>query len=193
MTHVRSLALLVTLAAAGCGEDTTVTQEAPSRVEAVSVRREDPTARFCDVAAPVGEGRALSLPPIEGPAMPGEGWRWINVWATWCAPCIDELPLLGTFRDRMQAEGASVTTYFLSVDQSADTVTHYRESHPGLPESARLADPTTLPTLMSSLGLDAGATIPIHVLVDPSGHIRCARSGSITERDYDTIRAIVSQ
>jgi hypothetical protein len=29
------------------------------------------------------------------------------------------------------------------------------------------------------------------VLVDPTDHIRCARSGSISERDYETISSIL--
>ncbi|MFN9808488.1 MAG: TlpA family protein disulfide reductase [Deltaproteobacteria bacterium] len=186
-----SLALMVLLA--GCGEEATVAPEAPSRVEAVTVRRQDPAERFCDVSAPVGEGRPFALPATEGPALPGAGWRWVNVWATWCAPCVEELPLIARFRERMQTSGAAVTAHFLSVDEAAETVAADRAAHPFVPESARLADPASLSTLMASLGLDTGATIPVHVLVDPTGRIRCARSGAIQESDYDTIRAIVAE
>lgn len=193
-TSLASVATLsLSLALGGCGEEATITPEAPSRVEAVGARREDPAERFCDVSAPVGQGRALALPAVEGAALPTEGWRWINVWATWCAPCIEELPLIASFQGRMSAAGAPVSTYFLSVDSTAEAVTTYRTAHPDTPEGARLADPAGLPALIASFGLDTGATIPIHVLVDPSGHIRCARSGSIAERDEATIRAIVSQ
>jgi thiol-disulfide isomerase/thioredoxin len=190
---MRSLSLCIaTILLAGCGEEATITPEAPRRFEAVAAQRTDPAERFCDVSAPVGEGRALALPQLEGPAAPSEGWRWINVWATWCAPCVEEMPLVASFRERMTAAGAPVTTYFVSVDNGAEAVSLYRQAHPDMPETARLSDPAGLPGLLASLGLDAGATIPIHVLVDPSGHIRCARSGSITERDYDTVRAIVA-
>jgi len=182
----------LTLLLVGCGEEAAITPEAPSRVEAVGARREDPAERFCDVSAPVGEGRALALPTVEGAALPAEGWRWINVWATWCAPCIEELPLIASFQSRLNTAGAPVSTYFLSVDQTAEAVTAYRAAHPDTPEGARLADAAGLPALIASFGLDTGATIPIHVLVDPTGHIRCARSGSISDRDEATIRAIVS-
>ena len=193
MTNTKTLALLVcALSLPACDEEPTITPEAPSRVEAVTVRREDPAVRFCDVAAPVGEGRALALPPLEGAAaLPGEGWRWINVWATWCAPCVEEMPLIATFHARMTAAGQSVETVFISVDQTAEAVTTYAGAHPGTPASARLIDPLGLPALLDALGLDAGATIPIHVLVDPTDHIRCARSGSIAERDYETIASIL--
>lgn len=185
-------ALALASLAAGCDEEPSIHSETPtpSRVEAVSARREDPAERFCDASAPVGQGRALALPALEGVTLPGEGWRWINVWATWCAPCVEEMPLVASFRDRMHQSGVDVTTYFVSVDQTADAVTAYRAAHADAPETARLADPAGLPGLLAAIGLDAGATIPIHVLVDPTGHIRCVRSGSIAERDYETLAAI---
>jgi thiol-disulfide isomerase/thioredoxin len=176
----------------GCGDDTTVTPEpATRRSEAVPARHEDPAARFCDVSAPEGAGRPLALPHTDGAAIGESGWRWLNVWATWCHPCLEEMPTLRGWPARLAADGARVTLSFLSVDATADALTAYRAANADAPESARLDDAGGLPALLASLGLDAGATIPIHVLVDPSGHVRCARTGSIAERDYETLRDIV--
>lgn len=191
----RSL-VLFTLLLAACGDDTGIRPEPtplPSRVEAVGARREDPAQRFCDVSAPFGEGAPIALPATEGPALPTEGWRWINVWATWCAPCVEEIPRLLTFRDRLQSEGIAVTHWLVSVDATSALVDEFRARHAGTPESARLTDPAGLPALVSALGVDAGATIPIHALVDPTGHVRCVRTGAITDRDFDVVRAIVRQ
>ncbi|UJR84917.1 TlpA family protein disulfide reductase [Sandaracinus amylolyticus] len=185
------------LAAAGCGgEEATITPEgaapvAPSRVEAVAARDDDPARRFCDVSAAVGEGRELALPPLEGPSAPTSGWRWINVWATWCAPCVEELPRIVAWRARLAEEGTPIEPYFVSVDGSAEDVATWRGAHPDAPESARMTDPAGLSPFFASLGLDAATSIPIHALVDPTGHVRCVRAGAVAERDYATVRAIL--
>ncbi len=191
MDRLQTLILCAALLAA-CGEDTTVTPEpTPARTEAVAARHTDPAERFCDVSHPVGEGPVLTLPHTDGAAMGTSGWRWLNVWATWCHPCLEEMPTLRGWPPRLQADEAPITLSFLSVDATPEALATYRTEHADAPETARLDDPGGLPVLLTALGLDAGATIPIHVLVDPTGHVRCARTGSIAERDYETLREIV--
>lgn len=199
MDRLRPLSLFLACLAAlpACGEsEAAIAPEGagtapPSRVEAVAARQEDPAVRFCDVSAPVGEGRALELPPVDGASPPASGWRWINVWATWCEPCIEEMPRIAEWRARLAQDGAPIEPYFLSVDRTEGEVSSFYVLHPEAPPSARLLDPDGLEGLVASLGLDAGATIPIHALVDPGGRIRCVRTGSVGERDYATVRAIV--
>jgi hypothetical protein len=184
--------LFAVLVLAGCGDEVSVTPEtpAPSRTEAVAARDDDPAERFCDISAPVGQGLALALPQTEGAALAATGWRWINVWATWCHPCIEEMPLISTWPARLAADHAPVTLSFLSVDQTAEEVATYRTAHPEMPESARLTDPGGQTALLTAIGL-TGGSIPIHVLVDPTSHIRCVRTGSLADRDYDTLRDIL--
>ena len=181
-----------TLALGACGEDTTVTPEpTPRRTEAVAAHHTDPAERFCDVSAPEGQGPMLTLPHTDGAAMGTSGWRWLNVWATWCHPCLEEMPTLRGWPARLATDEAPITLSFLSVDATPEALATYRAANADAPETARLDDAGGLPVLLTALGLDAGATIPIHVLVDPTGHVRCARTGSIAERDYETLREIV--
>lgn len=42
----------------------------------------------------------------------------LNVWATWCVPCIAEFPMLVDFAERRRGEGVAVR--FLSVDEPSE-------------------------------------------------------------------------
>ena len=43
----------------------------------------------------------------------------LNFWATWCAPCVEEMPSLVEMQRRMQAKGVTVLAVSVDVDESA--------------------------------------------------------------------------
>jgi peroxiredoxin len=43
----------------------------------------------------------------------------LNFWATWCPPCVEEMPSLVTMQQRMKAKGVTVVGVSVDVDQSA--------------------------------------------------------------------------
>jgi peroxiredoxin len=43
----------------------------------------------------------------------------LNFWATWCPPCLEELPSLMTMQDRMRGQGIVVVGVSIDVDQDA--------------------------------------------------------------------------
>jgi thiol-disulfide isomerase/thioredoxin len=188
--HALTLAL-VAMTSFACDDAADVAP--PSRVVAVP---SDPNAgpdvdEFCDVTNAGADAPAMAFPELAG-AAPADvrSGRWINVWATWCAPCVEEIPRLVRFRDRLEAEGADVDLVFLSADRDDEAVAAFRADHEALPEGPRIADPTSLPAWAASIGLDEGATLPIHVFADASGHVRCARTGGVSDDHYDIIKAI---
>lgn len=190
-----ALALLFTAALlVGC-EDGASAPPAMQRVVSVTQdRAQAPDLdSFCDVHADGEEGRRLTFPPLDQtlPAL-GSRWRWVNVWATWCRPCIEEMPMLLEWQSRLNEGGAALDLVFLSVDEEAETVSQFRRAHPGLPESVRLTDQGALQDWIAGLGLDAGATLPLHIFADPSGTIRCARSGAVAAPSYETVRLLIT-
>ncbi len=127
-----------------------------------------------------------------GKATPAKGtWRWINVWATWCKPCIEEMPQLVKWHKDLTAKGSRFDLVFVSVDDSDDLVTKFRESHPDAPDSLRFADPDALPKWLGAIGLGEQAPIPVHVFVDPDDKVRCVRAGGVKEKDLPAVRAIL--
>ena len=108
MDRLPTLTLVLALVVA-CDGDGTADQkpaEGRSRVDAVQASKPKiDVAGFCDVRPAAGQGKKLALPELRSPAPEaGGGWRWINVWATWCKPCVEELPMLTALRGKFAAD-----------------------------------------------------------------------------------------
>ena len=43
----------------------------------------------------------------------------LNFWATWCAPCVEEIPSLVAMQQRMKAKGVTVLAISVDVDENA--------------------------------------------------------------------------
>jgi thiol-disulfide isomerase/thioredoxin len=148
-------------------------------------------AEFCDVLHEPGHGAALRLPPVEGTPKGANTFRWVNVWATWCKPCVEEIPRIDAFCTKIAQEGSPVTFELLSVDTDAAVVEAFRKAHAGIPAGLRLTDASALAPWLGELGLDAGAGLPVHVFVEASSHVRCVRAGAVSENDFAAVAALV--
>lgn len=178
-----------------CGGETTPAVPPPSRFDAVAAapKRETSVEEFCEVRASPPDAKLFALPTLDGPPMArGAGWTWVNVWATWCAPCIEEMPLLARWHERLGKEGVDVALHFLSVDARAEDVTRWREKNTSAPPSMRLADLGALNAWLESVGLDASAVLPLHLFVDAEQKVRCVRMGSVSEPEYAAVKQVLS-
>lgn len=186
------LSLVILLAACdGGSSSTTPTTTAPKRVDAIvaAPKKEVSTAEFCE-ARP---NRTFAYPMLDGPVPGnGSGWRWINVWATWCGPCVEEMPRVAAWEQKLSGDGAPVDVQFLSVDATADDVVKFRATHPDTPESARIQDLELLAPWLESVGLDSSAVLPLHLFVSPENNISCVRMGAVGDADYEVVKAVLS-
>ncbi len=133
-------------------------------------------ARAQHVAKPWPAGRAV--PPMAGTDLQGKSWDLaalhgravlINFWATWCAPCKEEMPTLQTLAE---LEGERLAVLAVNVREPLPRVQRYAQSA-GL----------TFPILPDPRGEITRAwdmkVFPTTVLVDGRGRPQRVVSGAV--------------
>jgi thiol-disulfide isomerase/thioredoxin len=153
---------------------------------------EDPLPAFCDFLDTTGTQKALHMPEVAGRVAGNiTGNRWINIWATWCKPCIEEMPTLVSWADRFNKAGAKVTLEFVSVDEDLEAFSRFYQARPTFPTSSRLVNPDALAPWIAEMGLDTGAGLPIHIFVDSNNMIRCARAAAVNPSDLPAVERLL--
>ncbi|SDM24647.1 Thiol-disulfide isomerase or thioredoxin [Oryzisolibacter propanilivorax] len=117
------------------------------------------------------DGRPLRMADLRGRPL------LLNFWATWCPPCVQELPLLNRFHARQQARGWNLLA--LAVDQQGN-VEKFLQRMP-------LQFPVALAGLAGSdlsraLGNERGG-LPFSVLFAADGRILERKMGELTEQN----------
>jgi thiol-disulfide isomerase/thioredoxin len=122
-----------------------------------------------------------SFQTLDGPALPLASLRGkpllVNFWATWCPPCVEELPLLDRFAQANKAKGWQVLG--LAADQEAPVR--------GFLQRVPLSFPVALAgfpgiELSKVLGNVSGA-LPFTVVLGSDGNIVQRRIGQVTTTD----------
>jgi thiol-disulfide isomerase/thioredoxin len=167
-----------------------------SRYEAVKAVAAS-TAHWCDTTFTTG-GPRLTLPSlapvgagIARASLPKGKRVWLNLWATWCTPCLREIPLLLKWRDDLRKDGVDVEVLLLSLDEDAATLDTFLAQRKDVPAAlvARAASQADYQQWAKSYLKDPTTPIPIHFLAAGDGGLRCIRSGSLREGDYPAAKA----
>lgn len=130
-------------------------------------------------SAALKELLALTLPDAEGRTQPLARWegqvRVINFWATWCAPCREEMPHFVKLQSRYADRG--VVFLGLAIDRPERVARFAAEI--GVNYPLLLGDMALL-SLAGRVG-NRGEVLPFTVVVDRSGRMAARRTGIYTE------------
>lgn len=164
---------------------------APAGAPPERIAAADDSARAAapDTALAVADSAALEARLVAGRGR----WLLVNVWATWCQPCVAETPELvalarGLPEGRAAVLGISTDLMLVGEAEAARKVRAYR---------ARFAVPYPLvlyagsnDALTGRFGL--GGSIPVTLLYDPAGREAGRWERRLTKGDLARIRALVS-
>ena len=117
------------------------------------------------------EGAPLALAELKGRPL------LINFWATWCPPCVQELPLLSRFYTQVKGNGWQMLG--LAIDQTELVQRFLARAPVSFPVAMAGASGVEL---TKKLGNTAGG-LPFSVVFDRQGQIRHRKLGQLQESD----------
>jgi thiol-disulfide isomerase/thioredoxin len=177
-----------------CGGESAAPAPPTSRFESVVSTQGDVDQVLhdvCDISKSADAAPSWEWPTMASgtPAALASGkWTWVNFWATWCHPCLEEMPLL-----RRSLASGPIDLRFVSADANDEQLAQFRREQSFTPASPRLADPGAVGAMLTRLGFRGASSLPVHVLLDPQGKVRCVRAGLVESRHVERILSALGQ
>jgi len=121
-------------------------------------------------------------------------WTWVNLWAAWCAPCKEEMPRLHKFAARLGQGGKDLALAFVSLDDDERQLEQFlaAEGDDGVRATYWLRQGHERDEWLIGAGLTRDPQLPIQMLIDPRGKVRCTVNGAVEDQDFAEIASIVS-
>lgn len=107
----------------------------------------------------------------------------LNVWATWCAPCREEIPYLQSLYDQHASNGLEVIGVSVDARGSEDTIRGFQKDF-GMRYPIWLDPDERVQTLYLALG------VPASYLIDRDGILRWKHLGTVRATDTTFTRAL---
>jgi thiol-disulfide isomerase/thioredoxin len=114
------------------------------------------------------DGSEVALPPPGRPVL-------INYWASWCGPCLSEMPMLAAFAAKQGANGLQVVGIAQEDARDARAFLAHRPS--GYPHAVELPGPEDSGVRLGNVR----GVLPYTVLIDAEGRLRARRAGAFRD------------
>jgi len=119
------------------------------------------------------EGGTLLMQEFQGKPL------LINFWATWCPPCIEELPLIDAFYNRNKSKSLQVIG--LAVDQPSMVRRYLTQKPLSFPVGLAGFNGTELGRTLGN----AQSVLPYSVIFDAKGRLLAQKAGKLDQADLD--------
>jgi thiol-disulfide isomerase/thioredoxin len=157
-----------------------VTAPAP----AVPVGRFVPMAADFAAVAPVdGAGQPADMAPYRGKKL------LVNLWATWCAPCIEELPALGKLQAELGGDDFQVVTIAID-ERDLSKIAPFLETHGAGNLPVLIDRDRTIDHVARVIAL------PTSLLVERDGQVKAMLTGDASwhcGKALEAVRAFVAE
>lgn len=164
---IRAICIALFLLAAGCGQES-------ERVDVELVQEDIPreVTPASDFTLLTPEGEAFSLADHRGEIVV------INFWATWCLPCVVEIPDIEELHQEYGDRGVVFVGISQDTGESAEVdVRDFREMFD-------VTYPLVLdPELIVARMYDGVTALPTTIVIDPEGNIHARRAGLLRKSD----------
>ena len=116
------------------------------------------------------DGRMIEIHNVSG-----KRFTILNFWATWCAPCVEEMPMLSRFYNKTKMEGISVIG--LAIDNKKNVkqfLQKIKVDHHLLVAGVKGT------TIMEKIGLNPSNSLPFTIMVDRNYDVLEIKLGKLT-------------